>query len=463
MSGGVSIPRIVIAGTGSGSGKTSAAVGIIGALKKRGLSVAAFKVGPDYLDPTYLSRASGRQAHNLDGWMMSETAALSTFATGSEGADIAVIEGVMGLFDGAGPQSEDGSTAQMAKWLKAPVILMVNASGMARTICAIAQGFTSYDPGLRIAAIICNRTGGERHLEYLKETAPCVPIAGGFPKSDNLAFPERHLGLRTASRNAVPDEIMEGWGALAEKSLDLDMIFEIARSAPQLNIEPVGQVNTGSHIRPRIGVAFDDAFHFYYEYNLSLLKSYGAELVRFSPVNDAKLPEVDGLYIGGGYPEVYAEKLSSNKTMLESVRQLSADGAPVYAECGGLMYLSDSIVTTDNKKYTMAGVIPGVCTMSDKLKALGYVEAITVCETILGPPGLSFRGHQFRYSDIETDTVELSYRVTKRRDGTSFDEGFRIGNTVGSYIHAHWAQCPSIAENLVKSCAKFSQTRQATR
>ncbi len=448
------IPRIVVAATGSGAGKTTATVALLGALRARGLKVAAFKCGPDYLDPTYHARVLGKPSQNLDGWMMGRDAVLATFARASQGADMAVIEGVMGLFDGAAPDRDEGSTAEIAKWLSAPVLLVHDASGVARTISAIALGFARFDPLLKLAGLICNRVGGKGHLDLLVRAKPDAPVLGGFPSNGELSFPERHLGLITADREVFPDRLVSEWARLAEEWLDLDAIVKIARTAPALEV-PAPDRDAGSgHTRCRIGIAHDDAFHFYYEDNLRRLEEAGAELIRFAPTRDRRLPDVHGLYFGGGYPEVTARELSSNTSMLEHVRRFAHAGGPIYAECGGLMYLSHGIRTLDGRQWPMAALLPGIAVMADRLQALGYVEVETRARSILGPAGLRFRGHQFRYSTLEDDGegyCDPVYSVAPRW-GAPFAEGYAAGNVLGSYVHAHWASNPAIAEGFVNSC-----------
>ena len=454
MTSPVNIPRIIIAATGSGVGKTTATVAILGALRARGLRVAAFKCGPDYLDPTYHARVLGKPSQNLDGWMMGRDAVLSTFARASQDADIAVVEGMMGLFDGAAPDRDEGSTAEIAKWLDAPVLLVHDASGIARTISAVALGFARFDPQLRLAGLICNRLGSKGHLDLLVRSRPEAPVLGGFPANASLAFPERHLGLISANAEIVPDRVVHDWSRIAEEWLDLNAIVEVARSAPPLAVPAPSEVATRT-TRCRIGIAYDSAFHFYYEDNLRRLEELGAELIRFSPSQDADLPDVDGLYFGGGYPEVEARALSGNSSMLESVRKFARDGHPIYAECGGLMYLSEGIRTLHGILWPMTGLLPGVAVMADRLQALGYVEVETRKPTILGLAGLRFRGHQFRYSKLEPRNGEShadkAYSVTPRW-GEKFEEGFAIGNLLGSYIHAHWASSPEVAEGFVHAC-----------
>jgi cobyrinic acid a,c-diamide synthase len=454
------IPRIVIGATGSGAGKTTVTIAILGAMRARGLRVVPFKCGPDYLDPTYHARAAGTRSHNLDGWMMGRDAVLATFDRVARGADIAVIEGVMGLFDGATPIANEGSTAEIAEWLGAPVLLTVDASGMARTVAAIAHGFRHFDPKLNLAGLICNRVGGRGHLDLLKGASTAVPVLGGFPDEPDLAFPERHLGLFSAIENAIPQERFDAWAQRADEWLDLDAIMAVARSAPPLP-DSIASV-TSAASRCQIGIAYDEAFHFYYDDNLRRLEACGAELIKFSPVHDGSLPPVDGLYFGGGYPEVAAARLSSNRSMLEAVRSFAAQGGPIYAECGGLMYLARNIRTLDGNSWPMAGLLPAEAVMNDRLQALGYAEVTTTAPSILGAAGLRFRGHQYRYSTLAPtpDGVERIYRVTPRWGGDQSTEGYRAGNLVASYVHAHWASNPSIPAAFVNSCAEWRRSRR---
>ncbi len=451
------IARLIVSATSSGAGKTTVTVGLLGALRARGLKVAAFKCGPDYLDPTYHARAAAGVSHNLDGWMMTRDALLATFTRVASGADIAVIEGMMGLFDAATPTGDEGSTAEIAKWLAAPVLLVVDASGMARTVAAVARGFATFDPDLHLAGLICNRVGSRGHLDLLRQTGADPPILGGFPAKKEHAFPERHLGLMTADENNVPAESIAAWGALAAQWLDLDAIIAIARSAPPLDVSQAPAPARAVAARVRIGVAFDQAFHFYYEDNLRRLEALGAELIRFAPTRDASLPAVDGLYFGGGYPEAVADQLAANSAMLEAIRDFARRGGPIYAECGGLMYLARGIRTLDGRLFPTVGLISAQAVMADRLQALGYVEVETTRRSMLGPAGLRFRGHQFRYSNLEAvdGSLERIYSVRPLWGKAPFEEGFSAGNVLASYVHAHWASNPRAAEGFVRSCAEF--------
>jgi cobyrinic acid a,c-diamide synthase len=447
-----STPCIVVAGTNSGVGKTTVVSGLCGAFRSLGLKVSVFKCGPDYLDPTYHFRASGVRSQTLDGWMMGREGVLSTFQSASSGSDIAVIEGVMGLFDGVVSTSDAGSTAEIAKWLGAPVVLVIDASGMSRSVAAMAGGFASFDPELRVAGVICNRVGSKRHLEMLEAASTAVPVLGGLPKDPKNSFPERHLGLRTADEATLSGALFEAWAGHVREWCNVEAVLNIARtaSAPAPAPPPVRAAKPCSC---RIGIAMDEAFHFYYDENLRLLKETGAEMIEFSPIHAAHLPDVDGLYLGGGYPEVHAEALAANTAMRAEILAFCRSGKPVYAECGGLMYLCEGLRQLDGSRSPMVGWFHADAVMSDRLQALGYVEVSTRRDTILGPSGRTFRGHQFRYSTLEwTDGAESAYDLERRRDGQLFDEGYWKSRVLGSYVHAHWASNPSVAYSFVDAC-----------
>jgi cobyrinic acid a,c-diamide synthase len=363
-----------------------------------------------------------------------------------------VIEGVMGLFDGVEPTSDIGSTAEIAKWLGAPVLLVIDASGMSRSVAAMAGGFAAFDPELRLAGVICNRVGSKGHLELLKEACSEVPVVGGLPRDPVNTFPERHLGLRTADEASLPEMLFDAWADHISEWCDVEAVLRIARSASDVSLT---QSQTGPRrtISCRIGIARDEAFHFYYEENLRLLERAGAELVAFSPIKDAHLPEVDGLYLGGGYPELHAQVLVDNKLLRREIHDFCEAGRPVYAECGGLMYLCGGIVQSDGSRYPMVGWFDADAIMSSRLQALGYVTAVTQRSTLLGPAGLSFRGHQFRYSTLEwKSSAENAYALTRRRGGQRTEEGYSRGNVLASYVHAHWASNPEIVDRLVLAC-----------
>ncbi len=455
------IPRLVVAGVSSGVGKTTFTVGLIRALRSRGLRVAVFKCGPDYLDPTYHARAAGSPSHNLDGWMMDREAVIATFVRASADADIAIIEGVMGLFDGASATDQSGSTAEIAKWLDAPVLLVVDASGMARSIAAVGRGFADFDRELRVAGLVCNRVGSKGHLGLLREASDRPPVIGGLPKEVAAEFPERHLGLRTADESAVPDARFSRWGELVNEWCDLDEVISLAAKAGPLQTATPIAAAARRNSKCVIGVAYDEAFHFYYEDNLARLENAGARLIRFSPIRDARLPAVDGLYLGGGYPEAHAAELERNAAMRRQIAEFASAGGVIHAECGGLMYLCSELQTLDARVYPMCGVVPARTVMCEGLQALGYVEVRTLSDSIFGPAGSAFRGHQFRYSRLELLSPKMApaFAIRRRRDGAALEEGFRLNNVIASYVHAHWASNPGMAEALVEACVRASRAR----
>ncbi|MGJ4788295.1 cobyrinate a,c-diamide synthase [Leptospira koniambonensis] len=450
-------PRILISGTGSGTGKTTFTIALTKTLQAKGLKVSVFKCGPDYLDPGYHSFVTGETCQNLDGWLMGKESVISSFISASQGSDISIIEGVMGLFDGHSPNGEAGSTAEIAKWLQVPTIILIDASGMAATFSAIASGIKNHDPQVSIQGFVANFIGSKSHLSIIETASIPLTILGGFPKSYEYSFPERHLGLRSAGPDILTEEKLSFWKNLAEEWLDVDKILEIANSAPPILSEISSEIQNKSN-DCKIGVAYDEAFHFYYEENFKKLRDYGAELVFFSPIKDTKLPEVDGLYFGGGYPELFADSLSNNKNLIEEIKSFASSKRPIYAECGGLMYLSSEIQNIEGESFSMVGLIPGKAIMGPKLKSLGYVEVHTEKRTILGEAGIRFRGHQFRYSDLVVENEDdslFSYHIRKRKSEQTTREGYTVSNVLASYVHAHWASNPEIPKNFIASCRRF--------
>ena len=451
------VPTLVIAGTHSGVGKTSVATALIAALARRGLKVQPFKIGPDFIDPTFHRAAAGRACRNLDGWMLPRETNLRLFARASEGADIAVVEGVMGLFDGHDGRTEAGSTAEMAKWLGSPVVLVADASALARSAGALVLGFETFDPDVDVAGVIFNRVGGPGHFAYLRDAlaARCRSAPLGWLKQDpEVALPDRHLGLVMADEILTParlDRLVE-W---LEANVDVDRLMQLARGRPPLQIDVPDTRETVPAPPPRIGVARDPAFSFYYEDNLDLLRRSGAALIEFSPIADAHLPEdVDGLYLGGGYPELHAAALAANASMRRDIAALARGGTPVYAECGGFMYLTEAIVDASGRVFEMAGVFPTRARMQTSLAALAYVEVEPSGGGGFLPRGRSARGHEFRWSAIDPmpDGVERCYRV-KSKCGERAD-GFRIGQTLASYVHLHFESCPDFATRFVAACRR---------
>ena len=455
-------PRVVIAGTGSGVGKTSLTIGLLRALTRRGLAVSAFKVGPDFLDPTYLAIASGRLCHNVDGWMMGTAYAAGLFERESRGADIGVIEGVMGLYDGSSPAGLAGSTAEIARLLAAPVLLVAGAHGMSRSFAAQVRGFVGFEAGVEIAAIVANHAGSARHASGLAESlraAGLPPLVGAVPRGALPTLPSRHLGLVTADRALLGDDVLDALADAVERHIDVVAVLALARAAAPLPWTEVPAPAAPVDRRLRLGVAFDEAFHFYYEDTFDALEQAGFDLVRFSPLRDRHLPVgLHGLYLGGGYPEAHAEALAANESMRASVHAFAAAGPPVYAECGGLMYLSQGIATADGARHTMCGVLPCGTRMLERRKTLGYVEARLTEDALWGAAGDVARGHEFHYSELDGDPTAAAgwhsaYRTTRSRVGEQASEGFTNGTVLASYVHLHFASRPAMARRLYRACA----------
>ena len=455
----IDCPRIVIGGTESGAGKTSLTLALVAALRRRGTRVQTFKVGPDFLDPSYLSIASGRPCYNLDGWMMGRDYVEKLVARTTADADIAVIEGVMGLFDGASHDSLEGSTAEIAAWLRAPVILVADVYGVARSLAPVVKGFASFERHVRVAGVIANRCGSVRHGIMLAEAlraSRLPPMVAAIPQGALPALPERHLGLVTADSRNLPPQALDELADAFEHHSTLGEIVNMARSAPFLYVE--APERKGIEGRARLGVACDAAFHFYYRDVLDELEDRGCTLVRFSPVADRALPEgLDALYLGGGYPEEEAAELSANGPMLASVRDFAASGRPVYAECGGLMYLCREMETVDGRRHPMAGILPAATKMHRGLQALAYVDVTLKEDSLWGLAGESVRGHEFHHSSLTSNPAGVEgwrsvYRMRTLRAEAPVEEGFQKGNVLASYAHLHLASRPRALERFIASC-----------
>jgi cobyrinic acid a,c-diamide synthase len=454
------VKAFVIAGTHSGCGKTSISLGLMASLARRGNRVRPFKCGPDFIDPGHHALACAVDgvpvpSHNLDGWMLDPATNLDIFNRYAATGDVAVIEGVMGLFDGFSGTEDSGSTAQMAKILGLPVILVVDARSMARSAAALVAGYADFDPEVNIAGVIFNRVGSPNHAELLREAmtlVPDIPVLGVLPRDEAIATPSRHLGLVTPDQDG-PD--LDRYARLAdwvETGLDPDrLLASLPETAAVPPFEPVPQLP-----RVTIGLARDNAFCFYYEENLRLLREAGARLVEFSPLADVHLPEhIDGLYLGGGYPELYAFELGQNTRIRRAIKEFCESGRPVYAECGGFMLLMNDIIT-GRGRYAMAGVFPVRAEMSEKFRALGYREISTRANTVLGPACTVARGHEFHYSAMQDDReaalLPAAYSLSGRKGHIDTREGFLAGNTLGSYVHLHFGSNPQVPRAFVQAC-----------
>jgi cobyrinic acid a,c-diamide synthase len=445
---------LVIAGVASGVGKTSITLGLLGALRRRGLVVQSFKVGPDFIDPGLHAVVTGRASYNLDGWMCGRSRVLDLVACASAGADVAVVEGVMGCFDGVDGASDAGSTAEVARWLGAPVVLVLDASALARSAAAIVRGFEDFDPGVRIAGVIANRVGGATHAGWIADAVrgSCrAEWLGALASDSALTIPERHLGLHTAAEGALTPELSRRLADAVESGMSLDRLLTLAPPMPARSSSPPSSTSAR---RARIGVARDAAFQFYYAENLELLRAAGAELVEWSPLADADVPDVDGLYLGGGYPEVHAAALADNTTMHKAVRRFADAGRPIYAECGGLMFLAESLESVDGRLHPMVGILPAAVRMRAHGITLGYAEVELTASCLLGGPGLVARGQEFHASTLGPvpPSVRRAYRL-RVSGGGERAEGYLVGRSLLSYLHLHFASNPALATAFVDACA----------
>jgi cobyrinic acid a,c-diamide synthase len=446
----------VIAGTGTGVGKTTVTAALLAALRARGLTVQPFKCGPDYIDPAHHSALAGRPSYNLDTWMMPAETNRRIFRNAMHMTDVAVVEGVMGLFDGVNGTSDEGSTAEIAKLLGLPVVLVVDASSVARSVAALVMGFRDFDPQLRIAGVILNGAAGPLHVKLLRESiAPIgVPVLGWFPRLPELALRERHLGLVTAGERTWNSEQVSQLAGAAEAHIEIDRLLAscdiFAGEVPETVLAEKFREQTPV----LIGVAKDRAFSFYYESSLDALRAAGAELVEVSPLSDTSLPSsLDGLYLGGGYPEVYAEELSRNHGFLESLREFVSSCRPVYAECGGLMYLAEELKTLDGCNHRLASVLPLSIEMLDRLEGFGYTEVELLEDSLVGTRGARLRGHSFHYSHVTREgAINRRYRTRRSLGNSEEREGFSAGNVLASYIHLSFAANPEAAEQFVQHC-----------
>ena len=448
-------------------------------------------MGPDFIDPGHHRALTGRISRNLDSWMLKDEFNRRVFARGCRGGDVAVVEGVMGLYDGFSGTSEAGSTAQMAKLLGLPVILVVDARSMARSAAAIVQGFENFDPDLTFAGVIFSKTGSPRHYEYLKEAveSTCsMPCLGHMPRNEKIVLPERHLGLVTTDEHLLSPQVIRELISMVEKNT---RISQLVRELPDVvsadeDVDetgspdsfvspsifpggtgsgagsPAGQSSSPETAPISIAVARDKAFCFYYQENLEILEGAGANITFFSPLEDDHLPPgIQGIYFGGGYPELFGEELSANSTLLAEVREKSLDGMPIYGECGGFMYLCASLTNADaDKRYPMTGCFPFSVTMSGRLRALGYREISVKHDTLVGREGEVLRGHEFHYSALEEPlpqepSIDRVYEVAKRGSKGVFADGYQKDNTLGSYLHIHFGSMEKAGQRFVDACRGY--------
>ncbi len=471
------INRVMIAGTHSGVGKTTITLGVMAMLKKKGYEVQAFKSGPDYIDTGHHSEATGRKSRNLDTWMMDDDACKEIFHRTASKSQISVIEGVMGLYDGSLDEELRGSSAYLAVLLNTPVILVIDVKGMAQSAGAIALGFKQYGVNVDLRGVILNRVGSKRHFNAVKqaiESTSGLPVLGYLAKNSEFTIPERHLGLVPSVEYNDTSLLYNELANQMEPTLNVDLVLDVSKNAGEFPpfrkniftkdyIQPIQDSHAvvgcksydcGREKPVRIAVAMDEAFHFYYQDNLELLSDLGAELIHFSLIHDTKLPEdIDGIYIGGGFPELFGETLEVNEAMRSAVKQASEDGTVIYAECGGMMYLLDKLIDCDGKSYKMSGVFSASSKMQKRRQGLGYILVNAIEDNIICRKGDFFKAHEFHWSSIvEPENVEdlsFAYKINKKDNSAIKFDGFFKKNVLASYAHIHFASKPALAVNLL--------------
>lgn len=464
------LPRLLLAAPMSGSGKTTITAGLIAALAARGHAIAPFKCGPDYIDPGYHALAAGRACYNLDAWLLPPEQIAGMLVRRSVGADLAIIEGVMGLFDGYSGDDDTGSSAHIARLTSTPVVIVLDVRAMARTAAALVTGLRDFDPQISIAGVILNRVAGPRHARMVQdaiEGSAGVPVIGYLQRDETLTLPERHLGLIPVAEPGRWQAWLREVRARVEDTIDLERVVALARAAPPLDersttLPAVGRITGGAD--PMIAVARDEAFSFLYEDNLDLLRAAGSEIAFFSPLRDTHLPErATALYLCGGFPELYAESLSANRAIMHAIRTAVAAGMPVYAECGGLMYLTEAIIDREERVFPMVGVLAGRSVMTPRL-TLGYRTVCSENDTWLWQRGETLRGHEFHYSIWEDRPDTLPWLYTCLPDAmrsATRPEGAVINNTLASYIHIHFLAHPQAAQRFVAAAATWRKETMA--
>ncbi len=444
--------RAVIAGTGSAVGKTTISTGIMRALSDE-YNVQPFKAGPDYIDPTYHGLATGNISRNLDSFFMSDGQIREGFERGMKisGANFGIIEGVRGLYEGISSLGNVGSTASIAKALNSPVILILNSRSLVKSAAAIVIGFKTLDPSIKVEGVILNHIKNRNHYLKAKEAVEKLsdtPVIGGIPRNAEIKVEERHLGLVPAIERENILQSIEKWGVVMSENVDLDALISIMRDADKLSKGREPLWHEGNRKKVKIGVAMDEVFTFYYKENIESLEANCAKIIPFSPLNDEKLPDLDGVYIGGGYPEIFADGLESNESMRKSVLKFHEEGNPIYAECGGLMYLSKSINGTG-----MCEVFNYPSRMTKNVQALSYVISEAQKDNIILKKGELFRGHEFHYSkvDVGMEKPKFAFKILRGKGIVGKEDGLMDKNTVASYVHTHVAACPQFGLNFTNS------------
>lgn len=439
--------RIILAGTGSAVGKTTIATGIMKVLSEK-YDVQPFKVGPDYIDPSYHTLATKNTSRNLDSFFMTKGQVRDSYNKAMRNKDIAVIEGVRGLYEGIDSINDIGSTASIAKSLEAPVILIINSRSLVKSAAALVLGFKTLDPEINIAGVILNKVKNKAH--YLKtkksiEEITNTEVIGGINRDNNISIEQRHLGLVPARERKTSLKYIDLWSQTIKESIDIDRLIEIAKNAPKIKSDTTPIWNTLNKQKVKIGIAYDEVFNFYYKENIESLEANNAKIEYFSPLNDEHMPDVDGLYIGGGYPELFSKQLNANKSMLKDIKSFHMDNHPIFAECGGLMYLMKSI-----HEDKQVNIFPYKSVLTDRVQALKYTIAEVQKDNIISKKGEKFNGHEFHYSKVivESPKNDFAFKITRGKGSYNLQDGFMEKNTLASYVHTHVAAMPNFGGNL---------------
>ena len=458
------LPRIMIAGTNSGVGKTTVTLGIMSALVQKGINVQGFKAGPDYIDPSHHTFVTGNASRNLDTWVMGNNACRELFQRSAANADISVIEGVMGLYDGSIDSTEHGSSAHLAKILSTPVILVVNARGVAQSAGAIVMGFKEFDKDIQLSGVIVNNVASNSHYECIKksiEDSCSVTVLGYLKKDKDIIIPERHLGLVPSDENRINSALYDKLGQMVLETIDTERLLKAAGSAgifPDYNKSIF--VNKNDSLNVKLAIARDNAFCFYYQDDIDLFEALGAKIKYFSPLNDRYLPDdVDGIFLGGGFPELYATKLMENESMRISILEAHKQGTVIYGECGGMMYLLEKLIDCDGRSFKMSGILRGTSKMENKRQGLGYIIADVASDNIICKRGDSFRAHEFHWSKLQNvpDDNIFAYNTRKSNGSKSGVDGLLNKNVLASYSHVHFSSNPELARNFLSAMAKTSK------
>lgn len=452
----------VIAATHSGAGKTTITMGILRTLVNKGFLLQPFKVGPDYIDPAFHTYVTGNRCRNLDSWMLEEDKVKFLYNKNAYGKEIAVVEGVMGLFDGHSSNTGEGSTAHVSKIINSDVVLVIDGSGMAMSAGALVKGYVDFDKDVKVKYIIVNKVNSLNHYQIIKDAIEKhndVKCIGYMLKNQSIQLKSRHLGLIPSVEVKDLDEKLDIISESVKETIDIDFLID--------SLEDIDIIKKDIKVaegKIRLAVAYDEAFNFYYHDNIDFLEENGAEIVNFSPIKDTKLPEdIDGIYIGGGFPEIFAKKLQLNVELREDILRKSRNDLPIYAECGGLMYLSKSIKDLDGNTYNMVGVFDNEVVMTKSLKRFGYVDVEILKDCILGSRGDCFRAHEFHRSQITSDKKELVYNIKKTRNNLVskvWNCGYMENSTLAQYAHVHFYAAPDVGRNFIKSCLESRRNRR---